>query len=115
MLNLTTALGRNGLQDWILQRITAAILAAYTLLLLTFWFLTPSCDPVPWQIFFSLPLIRYLSLLALISVMIHAWIGFWVVSTDYIKRASVRLTAELIVYCCLLFEFIWAIQILWGY
>lgn len=115
MLNLTTAFGRNGLQDWILQRVTAVILATYAILLLTFWFLTPSCDPIPWQILFSLRFMRYFSLLALISVMIHAWIGFWIVSTDYIKRAGLRLATEVFVYCCLLFEFIWAIQILWGY
>lgn len=115
MLNLTTALGRNGLQDWVLQRVSAVILAAYSIFLLTFWLLNTSYDPIPWQVLFSFEIVRYSTVLALLAVLVHAWIGIWIVSTDYVKSASLRLIILFSVYGFLLFNLIWCLQILWGF
>ena len=115
MLNLTTALGRNGLQDWLLQRVSAAILAIYAIVLLSFWLMHASYDPVPWQILFSFELVRYATVLALLALLVHAWIGLWVVCTDYIHTASLRLIVLLLIYGFLLFNMIWCMQILWGF
>lgn len=113
MLNLTTALGRNGLQDWLLQRVTAVILALYSLLLIGFWFSVGN-DIFAWIKFFNGFFIRYATLAALIAFMVHAWIGIWIVATDYIKKSWLRILLFLFVYLILLFYAIWAIQILWG-
>lgn len=114
MLNLTTALGRNGLQDWMLQRITALILAAYTILLLGFWFFYAGSDQLAWINFFNNFSVRYATLVALFALLVHVWIGIWVVVTDYIKIAWLRVLIFLLEYFFLLFYMIWAIQILWG-
>mgnify|MGYP000863729162 CR=1 FL=1 len=113
MINLTTALGRNGLQDWLLQRVTAIILALYSLLLLGFWFYVGN-DIFAWINFFNNYFICYATFAALLALMVHAWIGIWIVATDYIKNSWLRLILFLTVYLILLFYAIWAIQILWG-
>ena len=44
-MNSVTNIGRNGIQDWIIQRVTAYVLALYTLFLLGF-FVTTDVDSV---------------------------------------------------------------------
>lgn len=112
MLNLSTALGRNGFQDWILQRVTAMILAAYTLFWLVYWFFTPEHDFASWHKLFKHPVIAYSTILALLSLAIHTWIGIWVVMTDYIKISWLRLSMEILVFVILLFDLIWGMQLL---
>lgn len=112
MLNLSTALGRNGFQDWILQRVTAIILAAYTLFWLTYWLLQPEIDFGTWYKLFKNVFVSYATILALLSLIVHAWIGMWVVMTDYIKISWLRFLTEIAVFMVLLFDLIWGIQLL---
>ena len=114
MLNMTTAFGRNGLQDWLIQRISAAILGAYTFTLFIFWVFFARESVFAWGDFLSSSIMSYATLLAMLSVLLHAWIGMWIIFTDYIKIAVLRLVAQIFVYCLLLFYFIWTIQVLWG-
>lgn len=115
MLNLTTALGRNGLQDWLLQRISAAILGLYSIFLLGFWLLHTRYNPAPWQNLFHVGLMRFATVIALLALMVHAWIGLWMICTDYIHTAAVRIFIFIFIYVFLLFDLIWCLQILWGY
>ncbi len=115
MLNLTTALGRNGFQDWILQRISALILAIYSSFILIFWLLHPVHDFTVWQILFACAWMHYATILAILALAIHAWIGVWTILTDYIHNDWLRLILLVCVFCTLLFEVIWCGQILWGY
>lgn len=114
MLNLTTALGRNGWQDWILQRVTALFIGLYAVFMLGFWFIFGN-QYGSWQILFSLSSVCYATMLVFFAVLAHAWIGLWIVCTDYLKSAVIRLLVLIAIYCALVFYFIWAIQILWGY
>jgi succinate dehydrogenase / fumarate reductase membrane anchor subunit len=88
MLNITTALGRNGFQDWILQRVTAAILGLYTIGLLCFWLYMPLHKNLSWNGLFNNQTMRLITIIALLSLMIHAWIGMWTIITDYIKTPA---------------------------
>lgn len=114
MLNTATSLGRSGLQDWILQRISAVILALYSFTILIFWLLNPSADLATWQILLTNIFMKYASLLALFALIVHAWIGIWTVTTDYLKSLWIRLSAQILVFILLLFYFLWGVQILWG-
>lgn len=113
MVNLKTALGRNGFQDWILQRVTALFIGVYTIFMFGFWLFNHKNVGL-WQTLFSLNLMRYLTMLVLLAILVHAWIGLWIICTDYLKSSTLRLSAYITIYCCLLFDFIWGIQILWG-
>ncbi|WP_196138034.1 succinate dehydrogenase, hydrophobic membrane anchor protein [Aliikangiella sp. G2MR2-5] len=114
MVTSATSLGRSGLHDWIIQRITAVVLAAYVIYFLGFIFSAEVIEFSVWKHLFSQVWFKVFSLLALASIVFHAWIGMWIVSTDYIKPTGIRLVfqAFVILFCfaCL----IWGAQILWG-
>jgi len=114
MLNLTTALGRNGFQDWILQRVSAAILGLYTIALLLFWLCIPWCKNLSWHGLFNNQTMRLITIIALISLMMHAWIGMWTIVTDYIKTPALAFFTKIFIFLSLTFYLFWGIQILWS-
>lgn len=112
-MNSATNIGRNGIQDWIIQRVTAYVLALYTLFLLGF-LVTTDVDYQSWSALFGQGWFKIFTLLALLSIAGHAWVGLWTVSTDYIKSAMPRFLFQA---ACVLVVFVyvvWGIQILWG-
>lgn len=108
------SIGRSGLQAWLLQRISAVVLLLYFLGLFVFWAYVGDSHPLQWQWLFSYTWIRYATVLVLFSLLAHAWIGFWIISTDYIKHTWLRVPIQTLVYIWLLFSLIDGIQILWG-
>lgn len=104
----------NGLRDWLVQRISAVVIAVYVIVLVGFWFVHPQADYATWKAFMSYIPVRALSLLMLLSLIAHAWIGLWIVSTDYIKHASIRLFYQIGVILVLLGYLAWGIEIFWG-
>lgn len=108
------SLTRNGMRDWLVQRVTSIILAAYILCLMGFFLSHPNLDFYSWQSFLSDAWMRIFSLLALLSLSLHAWVGLWTVMTDYVKPAYLRLFVQLIVILALAAYFFWGIEILWG-
>lgn len=57
---------------------------------------------------------RYATLLALLSLIAHAWIGIWTVTTDYIKPLWLRLSMHGLVILALLLYVVWGVHIIWG-
>jgi succinate dehydrogenase / fumarate reductase membrane anchor subunit len=113
-LTNVTSLSSNGLRDWLIQRTTAVILAAYIIFLLAFILCHPSLDYTSWQNLFSHFSMRFFSSLFLLSLFWHAWIGLWTIVTDYIKSASLRLITQLFIIIVLFLYFIWGLVIFWG-
>lgn len=113
MVRTATALGRSGLQDWLFQRLTALVLALFTLFLFIYFCMHPNLSYTDWKNLFSSYTFRVITLIALLSLMIHAWIGIWTVTTDYLKTVSVRLIIQSLFILGLLFCLIWGINIVW--
>lgn len=63
---------------------------------------------------FSNTLVRIASLIALFALSLHAWIGIWTVTTDYMKCTALRLSVQMLVVLWLLSQFTWGLMILWG-
>jgi succinate dehydrogenase / fumarate reductase membrane anchor subunit len=103
-----------GLRDWLIQRVTAVVMVLYTLSLAGYWLFQPVIDYNAWTLFFSSNLVRTFSLLFLLSVFYHAWIGIRDIVMDYVKPAFVRLLLHVLVILALLLYVIWSVQILWG-
>jgi succinate dehydrogenase / fumarate reductase membrane anchor subunit len=121
MVTTVTSFGRSGLYDWLLQRFTAVILLAYVLCVLGFVLVHPQLDYPTWRGYFAGTAMKVFSLMALLSLLAHAWIGLWVVSTDYltVRLMGSKATALRIIfqgsYAVVLFAYlVWGIQILWG-
>ena len=114
MVGNITSLTNNGLRDWLIQRVSALVLAAYTIFLITFIVMHPNLDFMTWQALFSHPVMRIASAVVLLNLILHAWIGLWTVSTDYLKSTVVRVSFQMFVVILLLAAFIWGIDILWS-
>ena len=103
-----------GLRDWLVQRITAVMMAAYTLFMAGYVVLHPNLDYNVWTELFSNQVMRSFSLLFLLAVFAHAWVGVRDVVMDYVKSAGIRLAIYVVVILALLLYVIWSVQILWG-
>jgi len=103
-----------GLRDWLIQRITAVVMALYGVVLAGYLLLHGNWGYDAWTGLFSSQLVRSLSLLFLMSLFYHAWIGIRDIVMDYVKPASVRLVIHTLVVLALLLYTIWSVQILWG-
>lgn len=121
MVTTVTSFSRSGLSDWLLQRVTAVIIAAYVICLVGFILTSSDMTFVQWRDFHSSLPMRVFSLLAIVSAAIHAWIGIWAVLTDYItvrllgpKATALRIFFQLGMIGVTLVYVIWAIDIFWG-
>ncbi len=102
-----------GLKDWLAQRVTAVILATYSLLLVGFVLLTKEMSYEVWSGFFAAGWVKVLTLITLLALMYHAWIGVRDIYMDYIKPTAIRLTLEVVTILALVGHFFWAVLILW--
>ncbi len=109
-----TSLTRSGILDWLVQRVSAIIMAIYVIFFTIYFLVHPNLDYSSWRALFQNPFMRYFSFLFLLSLVLHAWVGIWTIFTDYVKCAKVRLFLDVIVILLLLFCLIWGIEILWG-
>lgn len=120
MVTNATSLTRSGLSDFIIQRVSAVILAVYTIVIIAFLLMTPDLDYRTWAEFHGGTAMRLFSTLAVLAVAAHAWIGMWTVGTDYIRehyfgqRATVFRSIYMAICVGVLFVFVaWSLQIFW--
>lgn len=114
MVSNITSLTNNGLRDWLVQRVTAIVLAVYTLTILIFLFSHAQLQYLSWYEFMSCTVMRIASTLAVISLLFHAWVGMWTISTDYMKCTVIRLSFQVFVIIALFAYLIWGVAIVWG-
>jgi len=114
MVNRIVTGAHYGLRDWLIQRITAALMAAYSVALAAYLLLQPHLNYDIWTGLLSGQPMRTFTLLFLLSVFYHAWIGIRDIVMDYVKPASVRLAIHVLVILVLILYIIWSVQILWG-
>ncbi|MGL6162016.1 succinate dehydrogenase, hydrophobic membrane anchor protein [Microbulbifer sp.] len=121
MVTTITSFGRSGTFDWLYQRATAVLLAVYTFFIVGFIFLSKDFGYESWSALFAQRWMRVFTLLALLSTIVHAWIGLWTVITDYItnrlmgaKATVLRLVMEVLLAAVAVFYTAWGIEILWG-
>ncbi len=113
MVNPVSSFGRNGVHDFILIRATAIILTLYIIYIVGFCAFS-DITYLSWRSFFGATFTKAFSMLALTSVLIHAWIGLWQVLTDYIKPTLLRGLLLLVIVAVLLGYFFSGLFILWG-
>lgn len=122
MVTAATSFGRNGVSDWLIQRFTAVVLAAYCLFMAAFFILHPDLTYEQWRGLFSHLWMRIFTLLTLASIVAHGWIGLWVILTDYVTSRMIGAPALalrmliLSLYAVVNVVFlVWGVEILWGY
>jgi succinate dehydrogenase / fumarate reductase membrane anchor subunit len=114
MVNRVVVGAHYGLRDWLIQRISAVVMAVYCLALGGYLMTLPRLDYEAWTgLFASLP-VRTFTLLFLMCLFFHAWIGIRDVVMDYVKSAGLRLAIYVLVILVSLLYTIWSVEILWG-
>ncbi len=105
---------RYGLSDWLLQRLTAVVMALYTPVIAVCLLMHRPSTYGDWRRMFEGDFVRLATILFLAALIYHAWIGIRDIVMDYLKPASVRLTALFLIGFFLIACFAWSIAILWG-
>lgn len=114
MLTDVTSLTGNGLKDWLIQRVTAVYFAVYSLFLLGYLLVHPQLQYSQWHDLFHSATVQVASLIALMALSLHAWIGIWTVTTDYMKSTAIRLSVQMLVVLFLVGQFVCGLMIVWG-
>jgi len=81
--------------------------------LLGFVYLHPDLQYQHWSALWQLSWFRIASVLVLIALVLHAWIGIWTVTTDYLRGVCLRLCVQIGVIIVLLASLLWGVDILW--
>ena len=89
-------------------------MALYTLLFLVLLLGAPKIDYLAWRNLFAPQWMKLATLLFLVCVYLHAWIGVRNIFMDYIKGSGLRLVLYVIVIAVLVAYAGWSVQILWG-
>jgi succinate dehydrogenase / fumarate reductase, membrane anchor subunit len=103
-----------GLRDWLAQRITAAIMALFTLILLVqVLFSKGPLGYYGWSGIFSAQWMKALTFAVFLALTYHVWVGMRDIWMDYVKPAGIRLALHVFTMVWLLSCLGWAVQVLW--
>ncbi|CAJ0998643.1 Succinate dehydrogenase hydrophobic membrane anchor subunit [Sodalis praecaptivus] len=114
MVSNASALGRNGVHEWLLVRASAIVICLYIIYLLGFILIADILIYDVWRGFFATPMTKVFTLLTLFSILVHTWIGMWQVLTDYIKPLALRLLLQLAIVIVLMVYLLYGTVVVWG-
>jgi succinate dehydrogenase / fumarate reductase, membrane anchor subunit len=102
-----------GLRDWLAQRITAVLMALFTLCLLAQVLFGGELGYDRWAAIFSTQWMRVLTFSTIVALLIHAWVGMRDIWMDYVHGVALRLLLQVATLVWLVACGGWAIQVLW--
>ncbi len=103
-----------GLRDWLAQRVTALIMALFTVVVLVqVIFSKGPMGYQNWAGIFSAQWMKSLTFAVIIALLYHAWVGMREIFMDYIKPLGLRLALQVLSIVWLVACAGWAIQVLW--
>jgi len=114
MVKSVLSVSHQGLRDWIVQRVSAIYMAIYSIGLIGFILLNPHMSFAEWHGLFSQVGMKVATLLFLLCILFHAWIGMWTIFTDYVKWFVMRCILNVLMFFMLAACFFWALMILWS-
>lgn len=103
-----------GWRDWLVQRISAVVMALYTLLILVLLLANGGLDYAAWKATFGGEPFRLATFVFMVALLWHAWVGVRNIAMDYVKPVGVRLAVQVAVIALLVGYAGWTIQILWA-
>lgn len=96
MARVTPIASFGGLYDFVLQRISAVVIAAYFLFILGYLMQADGLTYDQWVSLFSAGWMKVFSTITLLMLLAHVWIGVWGVLTDYVTTRLMGPRANLI-------------------
>jgi succinate dehydrogenase / fumarate reductase, membrane anchor subunit len=102
-----------GMRDWLSQRVTAVLMALFTIVLLAQMLFGGPLGYDRWAAIFSSQWMKVLSFVVFIALGWHAWVGVRDILMDYVKPVAVRLVLQVATMVWLVGCMGWAVQVLW--
>jgi succinate dehydrogenase / fumarate reductase, membrane anchor subunit len=102
-----------GMRDWLSQRITAVLMALFTIVLLVQLLFGGPLGYERWAGIFAAQWMKVLTFVVFISIGWHAWVGMRDIWMDYVKPVALRLTLQVATIVWLVGCMGWAVQVLW--
>ena len=103
-----------GLRDFLAQRVTAVLMALFTIVLLAqVIFSTGPIGYESWAGIFSSQWMKGLTFVVIVAMLWHAFIGVRDIWMDYVKPAGIRLALHVFTIVWLVACAGWAFQVLW--
>ena len=102
-----------GVGNFLLQRLTALILAVFVAILAVRVLAAGELTYVAWASIFVPMWMKLLTLVGLLALLYHAWVGVKDIWMDYVKPVWVRLLLQTLTALWLIGCAAWSVQILW--
>ena len=102
-----------GMRDWLSQRVTAALMALFTLIVLVQVLLPGPMGYDKWAGIFASQWMKVLTFVVIVSLLIHAWVGMRDIWMDYVKPVGLRLVLQAATIVWLVGNMGWMVQVLW--
>ncbi|HEX5687361.1 MAG TPA: succinate dehydrogenase, hydrophobic membrane anchor protein [Ideonella sp.] len=102
-----------GFRDWLAQRVTAVLMALFTVALLLQILIGGPMGYEKWAGIFSRQWMKVFTFVVIVSLLYHAWVGMRDIWMDYIKPVGLRLSLQVFTIVWLVGCAGWAIQVLW--
>ena len=102
-----------GSRDWLSQRVTAVLMALFTLALVVQLLLPGEMGYYKWAGIFAAQWMKVLTFVVIVSLLMHAWVGVRDIWMDYVKPVGLRLMLQVATLVWLVGCAGWALQVLW--
>lgn len=102
-----------GMRDWLSQRVTASLMAIFTVVLLVQVLMPGPLGYDRWAGIFSTQWMKLLTLVTFLALAWHAWVGVRDILMDYVKPVGARLVLQVGTLVWLVACTGWAVQVLW--
>lgn len=103
-----------GMRDWLAQRLTAILMAVFTVVLLVSFLTGQNFGYEGWAGLFSRQWFKLFAMVTFFALFYHAWVGVRDIWMDYVKPVGIRLTLQTLTVFWLLACAAWTVQILWS-
>lgn len=102
-----------GFRDWLAQRVTAVLMALFTIILLAQLLLPGELGYEKWSGIFANQGMKVLTFVVIIALLYHVWVGMRDIWMDYVQPVGLKLVAQVFTIVWLVGCAGWAIQVLW--
>jgi succinate dehydrogenase / fumarate reductase membrane anchor subunit len=102
-----------GFRDWLAQRVTAVLMALFTVAVLAQVLMPGELGYDKWAGIFAAQWMKVLTFVVIVSLAFHAWVGMRDIWMDYIKPVGLRLALQVFTLVWLVGCAGWAVQVLW--
>jgi succinate dehydrogenase / fumarate reductase membrane anchor subunit len=102
-----------GMRDWLSQRVTATLMALFTLVLLVQLLMPGALGYERWAGIFAAQWMKVLTFVVIVSLAWHAWVGMRDIWMDYVHAVGTRLVLQVATIVWLVGCAGWAVQVLW--